>query len=232
MKLSWLMVVVFALAAGACGSDSNSGGDAAAGSSGGGTTGSAGTTGRGGTTGGGGAGRSGAHAGSAGTTGNAGATGGGGTTGTQPLGAACVNTGMCSQADGPAVCCLQLSTCIGVSRCAASPGPTYPCSSANPCSKGGWVCCNAGGMNFCTKQSGCPGAVDAGPHAASGPLAPRSGERVRGRGLRPRACAISGGVWGQDIGYREGTGHRLQVFGQFASLVLGSRARGIKRLGP
>ena len=154
MKLSWLMVVVFALAAGACGSDSNSGGDAAAGSSGGGTTGSAGTTGRGGTTGGGGAGRGGTT-GSAGTTGNAGATGGGGTTGTQPLGAACVNTGMCSQADGPAVCCLQLSTCMVASECPAS--PTYvPCSSANPCSKGGWVCCNAGGMNFCTKQSGCP----------------------------------------------------------------------------
>jgi len=153
MKLSWLMVVVFALAAGACGSDSNSGGDAAAGSSGGGTTGGGGA-GRGGTTGGGGAGRGGTT-GSAGTTGSGGTTGGAGTAGTQPLGAACVNTGMCSQADGPAVCCLQLSTCMVATECPAS--PTYvPCSSANPCSKGGWVCCNAGGMSFCTKQSGCP----------------------------------------------------------------------------
>ena len=126
MKLSWLIIVVFALAAGACGSDSN----------GGGTTGSAGTTGRGG------------------TTGSAGTTGAGGT-GTQPIGAACANSANCSQADGTAVCCLQLSTCMVASECPTA--PTYvPCSSANPCSKAGWVCCTAGGMSFCTKQSGCP----------------------------------------------------------------------------
>ena len=152
MKLSWLMVVVFALAAGACGSDSNGGGDAAAGSSGGGsagrggTTGSAGTPGGGGTTGGGGAGRG-------GTTGSAGTTGAGGS-GTQPIGAACANTGNCSQADGPAVCCLSIPACVLASQCPTS--PTYVSCETTPCDKTGWICCNAGGMHFCTKQNGCP----------------------------------------------------------------------------
>jgi len=47
-----------------------------------------------------------------------------------------------------------------------------------------------------------------------------------------RRTSPASGVWGQDIGYREGTGHRLQVWVQVASLVLGSWARGISRLGP
>ena len=147
MKLSWMMVVVFTLAAGACGSDSNGGGDAAAGSSGGGATGSAGTTGGGGTTGTGGAGRG-------GTTGSAGTTGGAGTTGTQPIGAACANNANCSQADGPATCCLSIPACVLESQCPGT--PTYVSCETTPCAKAGWICCNAGGMRFCTKQNGCP----------------------------------------------------------------------------
>jgi len=146
MKLSWLIVVVFALAAGACSSDTTSGSDAAAGSSGGGTTGSAGTTG------GGGAGRGGTT-GSAGATGSAGTTGAGGT-GTQPIGAACANTANCSQADGTAVCCLSIPACVLASQCPTS--PTYVSCETTPCDKAGWICCNAGGMHFCTKQNGCP----------------------------------------------------------------------------
>ena len=151
MKLAWLIVVVFALAAGACGSDSTAGNDAAAGSSGGGATGSAGTTGGGGNTG--AAGRGGTT-GNAGTTGGGGATGSAGTSGTQPIGAACANTGMCSQADGPATCCLSIPACVLESQCPSS--PTYVSCETTPCTKAGWICCNAGGMRFCTKQSGCP----------------------------------------------------------------------------
>ena len=58
----------------------------------------------------------------------------------------CANTGNCSQADGPAVCCLQNSTCVLDGQCASSPN-YVPCSATNPCTKGGWVCCTAGG-NF------------------------------------------------------------------------------------
>ena len=154
MKLSSLVLVtIIALAAGACGSDTKGGADAAAGSSAGGTTGSAGTTGGGGTTGAGGRGGATGGGGNAGTTGSAGTTGAGGS-GTQPVGAACVNNGMCSQADGPAVCCLQISTCVLANQCPGT--PTYVSCETMPCNKSGWICCNAGGMHFCTKQSGCP----------------------------------------------------------------------------
>ena len=106
----------------------------AAGSSG--PSGSAGTTGRGG------------------TTGSAGTTGAGGS-GSQPLGAACANSGMCSQADGPAICCLSMPACVPEGQCPSSPN-FVPCTDTASCMKGGWVCCNAGGMHFCTKQSACP----------------------------------------------------------------------------
>jgi hypothetical protein len=72
----------------------------------------------------------------------------------QPVGAACVNNAMCSQADGPAVCCLQISTCVLQNQCPGT--PTYVSCETTPCDKAGWICCNAGGMHFCTKQSGCP----------------------------------------------------------------------------
>lgn len=128
--------------ASACGSSTDPPtSDGAAGGGSAGATGSAGTTGSGGTT------------GTAGTTGSAGTPGGGGT-GAQPLGAACVNSGMCSQADGQAVCCLQISTCVLATQCPT--GTTYISCATQPCAQGGWVCCNAGGMQFCTKQSACP----------------------------------------------------------------------------
>jgi hypothetical protein len=158
MKLSSLVLVtVIALAAGACSSDGKGGGDAAAGSSGGGNGGTSGSAGSGGssgvagTTGSGGATGSG---GRGGATGGGGTTGGAGTAGTQPVGAACANTANCSQADGPAVCCLQISTCVLQNQCPGT--PTYVSCETMPCEKAGWVCCNAGGMRFCTKQSGCP----------------------------------------------------------------------------
>ena len=156
MKMSWrvlTLVALAAVAAGACSSDTKGGADAAAGSSGGGASGSAGTSGRAGTTGGGGTTGSAGTTGRGGTTGRAGATGAGGT-GTQPVGAACVNNGMCSQADGPAVCCLSITTCVLDGQC---PGSTnyIPCSDTMPCTKAGWICCNAGVMSYCTKQSGC-----------------------------------------------------------------------------
>jgi len=74
--------------------------------------------------------------------------------GTQPIGAACANTANCSQADGTAVCCLSISTCVLDTQCPA--GTTYVSCDTQPCAKSGWVCCNAGGMHFCTKQSACP----------------------------------------------------------------------------
>jgi len=108
---------------------------------------------------GGGAGAGGGSAGGATVDGgNGGGAGGGGgagaASGTQPIGAACANTGNCSQADGTAVCCLQISTCVLDTQCPG--GTTYVSCATQPCSKSGWVCCNAGGMQFCTKQSACP----------------------------------------------------------------------------
>src|SRR5688572_27091990 len=134
MRRFAVAVVVALISAAACGSSTDPpGNDGAAG----GTTGAAGTTG---------------SAGRGGTTGNAGTTGSGGT-GAQPIGAACVNTGMCSQADGPAVCCLQINTCVLDSQCPT--GGTFVSCATQPCARAGWVCCNSGGMQFCTKQSGC-----------------------------------------------------------------------------
>ena len=156
MKLSlagWSWFI--ALAAGACGSDSTSRvATRPPGSSGGGSAGSAGRRAaparRARRHAGGGGGR-----GRGGTTGSAGTTGGAGTAARSRSAPHARAPSNCSQADGPAICCLQLSTCMVASECPAS--PTYvPCSNANPCSKGGWVCCTAGGMSFCTKQSGCP----------------------------------------------------------------------------
>jgi hypothetical protein len=144
MKLSWGTFAIVAMLAAACGSSSSPGGTGTAGSSAGGSTGTAGTTGA---------------AGSSGTPGHGGTTGPGGTTGSggsgaQPIGAACANTGNCSQADGTAVCCLSISTCVLETQCPGS--PNYVSCETTPCSKSGWVCCNAGGMRFCTKQSACP----------------------------------------------------------------------------
>ena len=150
-------VAVAVISTAACGSSTNPPGrDGAAGE---GTTGAAG---RGGTTGNarhhgrrrhhGRAGTTGA-AGRGGTTGNAGTTGSGGSA-TQPIGAACVNSGMCSQVDGPAVCCLQIQTCVLDSQCPT--GGTFVSCATMPCTRAGWVCCNAGGMQYCTKQSACP----------------------------------------------------------------------------
>ena len=162
MKLSWRTFAIVAVLAAACGSSSSPGGTGTAGSSGGGQSGTAGTTGTAGSSGTSGnagtTGRGGAT-GSAGTTGGAGATGHGGTTGsggtgTQPIGAACANSSNCSQADGTAVCCLSISTCVLDTQCPSS--PNYVSCETTPCSKSGWVCCNAGGMHFCTKQSACP----------------------------------------------------------------------------
>jgi hypothetical protein len=136
------------------GAGGSSGGSA--GGSTGAMTGSAGTTASGGATGSAGAAGTsakGGTTGSAGATGAAGATGSGGT-GAQPIGAACVNSGMCSQADGPAVCCLQIQTCVLESQCPS--GGQFVSCATQPCARSGWVCCNAGGMQFCTKQSACP----------------------------------------------------------------------------
>jgi hypothetical protein len=152
-----------ALAAGACSSSTpggnDGGGSGAAGR--GGTTGAGGTTGTAGTAGMAGRGGSGGASGRGGTTGSAGATGtggatggGGGVMGTQPIGAACANTSNCSQADGPAVCCLSIPACVLENQCPGS--TTYVSCETTPCTKAGWICCNAGGMHFCTKQSGCP----------------------------------------------------------------------------
>ena len=166
MNLSWRkFALVIALVAGACSSSTSGGNDAAAGSSGGGASagkggsgGSAGTTGAGGTTG--SAGVSGT-AGRGGATGSAGNSGGGGTggagaaMGTIPIGSVCANTSNCSQADGPAVCCPQISTCVLDGQC---PGSTnyVPCNDTTmPCTKAGWICCHSASMTYCTKQNGC-----------------------------------------------------------------------------
>jgi hypothetical protein len=181
-NVSWckfaLVIVLAGSAAGACSSSGSGGIDAAGvGGSGastgsGGTTGSAGATGRGGTTGSagrggttgsggrggttgsGGSGNGGTAAGAGGATGSAGATGTAGTMGTQPIGAACANTANCSQADGAAVCCLQISTCVLATQC---PGSTnyVPCTDDASCNKGGWICCKTSVMNYCTKSNGC-----------------------------------------------------------------------------
>jgi hypothetical protein len=158
-----LVLLVALVAAGACGSSTNYvGPDAAAGggTGGGGGHGGAGGGGRGGAGGGvggasaGGAGGAGGGGGAAGAGGSA-VDSGSGANGTQPIGSACANTGNCSQADGTVVCCLSNSTCVIDTQC---PGGTnyVPCSATQPCTKAGWVCCNAGGMQFCTKPSACP----------------------------------------------------------------------------
>jgi len=115
----------------------------------GGGVGSSGTPASGGTGGTGGVAGSGGTAGAAGASGTAGSTG----TGSQPIGYPCVNTGMCSQADGPAVCCLQILTCVLESQCQT--GGSYVSCATQPCARSGWVCCDQGGMQFCTKQSAC-----------------------------------------------------------------------------
>jgi hypothetical protein len=163
-KLSSGMFAIVVVLAAACGSSTSPGGTGSAGSSAAGSSGSAGkggSPGSAGTSGSAGATGRGGTSGTAGTSGRGGTSGGAGTTGsggsgTQPIGAACANTGNCSQADGPAICCLSIPACVLETQCPT--GPNYiPCNmTTNPCSKAGWVCCNAGGMSFCTKQSGCP----------------------------------------------------------------------------
>jgi hypothetical protein len=166
-----LGIVGLALAAsgGACnsstpapgGHDGGAGASGAAGASG--TNGGAGTTGASGASGtNGGAGATGASdaSGGAGTAGASGAGGGGSAAGGQPLGSACANTGNCSQADGAAVCCVQISTCVLTAQCPM--GTNFlACNGASDCSKfgGGKVCCKGSGAmgNYCTKPSGCPG---------------------------------------------------------------------------
>jgi hypothetical protein len=144
--MKWALLVM--ILAAACGSSSPAGGpptgDAGADKTSGaaGSTGAAGTMGTAGTT------------GAGGTTGTAGTTGAGGTGGTQPVGSVCANTSNCSQADGKAVCCIQLGpACTLEADCPAS--PTYVSCATQPCAKAGWVCCDKGGMKYCTKQSGC-----------------------------------------------------------------------------
>jgi hypothetical protein len=175
-SVRWLSALLFWAVAstgvgGGCGSSSGGGVAGStgtrAGSSGnaGGSSGSGGRGGRGATAGGGGttgvagmsgaAGATGTGGATGGTTGGAGASGASGAAGgTQPIGAACVNNGNCSQADGAAVCCLQISTCVLASQCPG--GTNYVSCETQPCAKSGWVCCSAGGMHFCTKQSACP----------------------------------------------------------------------------
>ena len=156
-KLSWGTFAIVVVLAAACGSSTSPGGTGSAGLSGGGssgTTGHAGATGNAGTSGGAGTSGQAGTSGGAGTIGSAGTTGGGGS-GTQPLGAACANSANCSQADGSAVCCLSIPACVPEGQCPGSPN-FVPCTDTASCMKGGWVCCNAGGMHFCTKQSACP----------------------------------------------------------------------------
>jgi hypothetical protein len=86
-----------------------------------------------------------------------GSGGGGGPMGTQPIGAACANTGNCTQASGAAVCCVN--TCLLASECPnnnyvdCDPAPTYACRTGR--------CCRAmaGGQTiyYCTKSNGCAG---------------------------------------------------------------------------
>jgi hypothetical protein len=82
----------------------------------------------------------------------------GGPMGTQPLGSACANTGNCTQASGMAVCCVN--TCTLVEACPSDPG-YLPCMKKADCDRygGGKVCCQAGSMTFCTKQSACGGTI-------------------------------------------------------------------------
>jgi hypothetical protein len=136
--------------------------EAAAGGSGGAGGGAGGT--------GGGGGAGGAVGGAGGTAGRGGTGGspptmdaGGGqpdggaaAMGTQPLGSICANTGNCSQAGGMAVCCMN--TCTLADMCPSSPG-YLPCAKQADCDAfgGGKICCEAGGMRFCTKQSACTG---------------------------------------------------------------------------
>jgi hypothetical protein len=81
----------------------------------------------------------------------------GGPMGTQPLGALCANTGNCSQAMGQAVCCVD--TCKLATECPVPPG-YFPCNRKADCSTNdrdseGRICCEGGGMRFCTKPSVC-----------------------------------------------------------------------------
>jgi hypothetical protein len=91
-------------------------------------------------------------------TGTAPDSGPGGPSGMQPLGSVCANTGNCSQATGAAVCCVN--TCKLVADCPQPPG-YIPCMRGSDCAQygGSWVCCEAGGMRFCTKQSACGGQI-------------------------------------------------------------------------
>jgi hypothetical protein len=158
-----MAVLGMAVSLGACSSSS----PAPSGDGGAGTTGASGTGGHAGTTGAsgasGGAGTTGASgaSGGSGTTGASGAGGGGGNAaGGQPLGSVCANTGNCSQADGVAVCCINM--CVLQGQCSTG-NQFLACASAADCSKygGGKVCCQAGGGmgNFCTKPSGCSGTT-------------------------------------------------------------------------
>jgi hypothetical protein len=96
----------------------------------------------------------------AGTAGESGSDGGTldgslGPIGTQPLGAVCANDLNCSQDQGSAVCCVN--ECRLSSEC---PGGSYlRCTAQSDCEAygGGKVCCEAGGMRFCTKPSACDG---------------------------------------------------------------------------
>lgn len=102
---------------------------------------------------------SGGASGSGGVSGSGGAAvdAGGGPMGTQPIGAACANSGNCTQASGAAVCCVN--TCLLASDCPSNnyvdcdPAPTYACRTGR--------CCRAmaGGQTiyYCTKSNGCAG---------------------------------------------------------------------------
>jgi hypothetical protein len=152
------LVLTLALSVGACNSSSPapSGHDGGAGASG--AAGAAGTSGAAGA-----AGTSGGTAGASGTSGGtAGASGtsGGGGTGSQPIGSVCANTGNCSQADGTAICCVNM--CALQAQCPMG-NQFIACASQADCAAkvgSGRVCCKEGAMpTFCTKPSGCSGTT-------------------------------------------------------------------------
>ncbi len=147
-----ILVLATLLVLAGCGSSSTSGSDGgkdAVSSSGGSSGGGSGGAGSG----------SGGAAGTGGATSDAGggSGGGGGPMGTQPIGAACANSGNCTQASGAAVCCVN--TCLLASECPnnnyvnCDPAPTYACRTGR--------CCRAmaGGQTiyYCTKSNGCAG---------------------------------------------------------------------------
>ncbi|HXI60887.1 MAG TPA: hypothetical protein VNO55_32730, partial [Polyangia bacterium] len=140
------------LAGVACGSSTPpAGGDAN------GTGGTSGGSGSGGSGSGGNAGGSGGAGSGTGGSGGSGGSGvdGGGPLGTQPLGAACANSGNCAQTAGAAICCVN--TCLLMADCPSNrflecgPAPDYSCAAFG----GGKQCCKAtaGGqtMFYCTK---------------------------------------------------------------------------------